>query len=76
MTSNAVHPGTVATDFARDGDAKGVIRLFFKLGRPFLRTSKKGAATSVYAASAPELAEVTGKYFKNCRAATPDENRS
>jgi hypothetical protein len=35
--------------------------------RPFMKTPAKGAATSVYLASAPELAQVTGRYFVNSK---------
>jgi NAD(P)-dependent dehydrogenase (short-subunit alcohol dehydrogenase family) len=66
ITTNAVHPGTVATGFAREGF--GLTNLFFALARPFLLTPEQGADTPVYLASAPELENVTGKYFESRRA--------
>ena len=33
------------------------------LVRPFLLTARRGARTSVYLASSPEVANVTGQYF-------------
>jgi hypothetical protein len=51
----------VATNFGNAGPA--LIRLGVRLGRPFLRSAARGAATSVYLASAPEVEGVTGKYF-------------
>lgn len=67
VTVNAIHPGGVATGFAQEGDVKGVFSALFKIARPFLRSPAKGAETVIYAASAPELDGVTGKYFKDSR---------
>jgi NAD(P)-dependent dehydrogenase (short-subunit alcohol dehydrogenase family) len=71
VTVNAVHPGTVATGFARDGDAKGVLAFGVKLIKPFVLTPEKGARTSVYVATSPEVAQVTGAYFVKCKQAKP-----
>ncbi len=67
VTANAVHPGGVATGFGQDGDFKGVFAFGYGLIRPFLRSPAKGAETSVYLASAPELAGVSGKYFADSK---------
>ena len=71
VTSNALHPGTVATRFARDGDVKGIVRWFYKLLGRLLKTPTQGAATSIHLASAPELEGVSGKYFKNRKEIRP-----
>jgi NAD(P)-dependent dehydrogenase (short-subunit alcohol dehydrogenase family) len=71
VTANALHPGTVATGYARDGDASGVLAFGIKVIKPFILTPEKGARTSVYLASSPEVAEVTGRYFVKCRAKEP-----
>lgn len=71
VTANALHPGVVATGFAADGDAPGLFGWVVKLGRPFLLTPEKGARTSIHLASAPELEDVTGRYFAKCREETP-----
>ena len=42
VTANAVHPGTVATGFARDGDANGVFAFGVKVIKPFVLTPEKG----------------------------------
>ena len=70
-TANSLHPGTVASGFARDDDAKGFLAFGVKLIKPFILTPEKGARTSVYLASSPEVADVTGQYFVKCRARTP-----
>lgn len=66
VTVNAVHPGMVATDFARE--YTGFIGFMAQKGwRPFMKSPEKGAATPVYLASSPEVEGITGKYFANSR---------
>jgi retinol dehydrogenase 14 len=64
VTANAVHPGVVRTAFGAE-DPAGVQRRVVPLLRPFMKTPAQGAATSIHLASAPELAQVTGRYFAN-----------
>jgi NAD(P)-dependent dehydrogenase (short-subunit alcohol dehydrogenase family) len=71
VTANSLHPGTVATGYARDGDASGFLAFGVKVIKPFIRTPEQGARTSVYLASSPEVAGVTGQYFVSCRPRTP-----
>jgi NAD(P)-dependent dehydrogenase (short-subunit alcohol dehydrogenase family) len=71
VTANSLHPGTVATGYARDGDATGFLAFGVKVIKPFILTPEQGARTSVYLASSPEVAEVTGEYFIKCRPRTP-----
>ncbi len=63
VTVNAVHPGSVATRFARDGDTAFVTAFTTWFARPFSRTPEEGARTQVHVASAPQLADVSGAYF-------------
>ena len=61
VTTNAVHPGVVATGF---GSASGGLLSFLvQLGRPFMISVAKGAETSIYLASAPEVAATSGGFF-------------
>ncbi len=71
VTANSLHPGTVATGYGRDGDASGLLAFGVKVIKPFVLTPDKGARTSVYLASSPEVAGVTGQYFIRCRPAKP-----
>lgn len=73
VTANCVHPGTVATGYARDGDADGILAFGVKVIKPFILTPDQGARTSVYLASSPDVDHVTGKYFVKCRARTPSK---
>ncbi len=71
VTVNCLHPGTVATGYARDGDATGLLAFGVKVIKPFVLTAAQGARTSIYLASSPEVAGVTGQYFVKCRARKP-----
>jgi NAD(P)-dependent dehydrogenase (short-subunit alcohol dehydrogenase family) len=62
VTVNALHPGFVRSNFGRRG-RKWYIRILFDLARIFAISVEKGAKTSIYLASSPEVEEVTGKYF-------------
>lgn len=37
------------------------------LVRPFMKSPARGAETSVYLASSPDVADVSGRYFANSR---------
>ena len=65
VTANCLHPGVVATGFGHN--TPGLVRTLVSLARPFLLTAAKGAKTSIYLASSPEVAGVSGKYFAKCR---------
>ncbi len=62
VTANCLHPGVVATSLFRQ--TPKVIELLIKL---FAANPRKGAATSIYLATAPEISNISGKYFSNCR---------
>jgi retinol dehydrogenase-14 len=64
VTANALHPGVVRTSFGAE-DPAGIQRLFVPLIAPFMKTPAQGAATSIHLASAPELEQVTGRFFTN-----------
>lgn len=62
VTANALHPGVVSTAFGAE-DPSRVGRLLVPFLRPFMKTPARGAATSIHVASAPDLEQVTGRYF-------------
>jgi len=70
LTVNAVHPGVIPTDLARNINPMAPF-LFKYIAAPFMRTIPQGAATSVYVAVNPALANVGGKYFGDCQEETP-----
>jgi NAD(P)-dependent dehydrogenase (short-subunit alcohol dehydrogenase family) len=64
-TSNVIHPGLVKTNIART--APGWLRRAFDLfGSVIAKTPEQGAATQVYVATHPAVAEVSGAYFEDC----------
>ncbi len=71
VTANSLHPGSVATGYARDGDTTGFMSWGIKVAAPFSLTPEQGARTSVYLCSSPEVEGVTGKYFAKCKEKTP-----
>jgi retinol dehydrogenase-14 len=66
VTANALHPGVVNTSFGAE-DPRGIQRLIIPFARPFMKTPAQGAATSIHLASAPDLEQVTGRYFANSK---------
>ena len=71
ITVNALHPGVVRTSFG-DSDVQWYFKLFWKMMKPFLITPEKGAATSIFLASSPEV-KVSGKYFDQSKEKTPSK---
>jgi NAD(P)-dependent dehydrogenase (short-subunit alcohol dehydrogenase family) len=70
VTANCLHPGFCATSIGNN--TTGWFRRGVKLTkRLFAIPAEQGARTLIYAASAPELADVTGAYFINGRTAAP-----
>jgi NAD(P)-dependent dehydrogenase (short-subunit alcohol dehydrogenase family) len=72
VTSNSLHPGFVRSDFGRGGDLGPVYGWGIKyLAGPFAISPEKGARTTIYLASSPDVEGVTGGYFYKCKPATP-----
>ena len=64
VTANCLHPGVVRTSFGRGlGGMSGL----YPLAYPFMISARRGALTSIYLASAPEVANISGKYFSRKR---------
>jgi len=64
VTVNAVDPGGVATNFARNnGLIQWLKHRAYYLGKRQLLTPAQGAETLVYLASSADVAGITGKYF-------------
>ncbi|MGH6829023.1 MAG: SDR family NAD(P)-dependent oxidoreductase [Rhizomicrobium sp.] len=70
ITANALHPGFVATRFGdRSGGVAGAV---LRIAKPLVAISPdEGAKTLLYLAAAPEVANVSGKYFYRCAPAAP-----
>ena len=76
VTANSLHPGSVATGYARDGDTTGFmawgVKVYARL--PISLTPEEGARTSVYLCSSPDVEGVTGRYFAKCKVKVPSAN--
>lgn len=70
VTVNALHPGFVATGFAKN-NGRLVAALVSLLAPLVARSPHKGAATSVHLASSPSVAGTTGKYFYDSHEVPP-----
>jgi NAD(P)-dependent dehydrogenase (short-subunit alcohol dehydrogenase family) len=77
VTVNCLHPGMVATDLIdKDQDFPRFYKYLYKLSRPLMKSPARGAETSLYLASSPEVEGVTGQYFVNKKIAqsSPDSH--
>lgn len=61
VVANAVHPGFVGTGFGTNNGF--LMKTAMMLFRPFIRKPAQGATSSIRAASALEMANVSGKYL-------------
>ena len=59
----------VATGFARN--RPGIWNTIFGLLSPFLITPQKGARTTLYLASSPQVDGQSGGYYAKCKEVTP-----
>lgn len=67
ITVNALHPGVVKTKIGNKSE-----HFFFGMAWQTLATlagisEERGAATSVFLASSPDVENVSGEYFSNCK---------
>jgi retinol dehydrogenase-14 len=70
VTVNCVHPGVVrGTALGRGERFPLPVRVAWTLLRPFMKSPEQGANTSVYAATSPDLEDVSGRFFANSRQA-------
>jgi len=63
VTANCLHPGVVATNFWCANPAPLIGRLIIAVVKPFMLTSKQGAAVPLYLATSLDVAQVSGEYF-------------
>jgi len=71
VTANCLHPGLVKTNFGME--TGGVLGFAAKIARPFEISAEKGAITSIYLATSPEVEGISGKYWIKCKQKTPNK---
>jgi len=69
VTANCLHPGFVRSGFGVTSG--GWVAVGVAIARPFGISPERGARTSIYLATSPEVADVTGRYFVDCQPARP-----
>lgn len=72
VTATSLHPGVVRTNFGAE-DQAWYYALVSRVVRPLLKTPARGAETSIYLASSPEVDGVTGQYFANRKPRTANK---
>lgn len=74
--ATAVHPGVIMTDLARHmvSDDFAILQARQPGGKLKLKSVEAGAATSVYAATAPDLEGRGGLYLEDCDVALVDDS--
>lgn len=71
ITVNSLHPGVVSTNFF--AGKPGIYGVIGKVAGVFMISPEKGAKTSIYLATSPEVEGVTGKYFDKCKPKIPNQ---
>jgi retinol dehydrogenase-12 len=69
VSANCLHPGAVGTGLGNQNApwARHVTRLL----RPFFRTPERGARSSIYLATSPQVEGVSGQYYYDCKPIRP-----
>ncbi len=62
ITANALHPGRIASNIGVKNN-NGWMSVAWKIVKPFLGSLEKGAQTSIYLASSPEMEGKSGGYY-------------
>ncbi|GAB3222551.1 SDR family oxidoreductase [Hymenobacter seoulensis] len=72
ITANCLHPGMVDTGLMRP-DTSPVMKALWWTAKPLMRSPERGAQTTLYLATSPEVASVSGRYFANAKPARTSE---
>lgn len=69
VTANSLHPGVIASNFG--SSSTFLVKFFWKIAGPFMKSNKDGAQTTIYLATSDEVEEVNGAYFKDSKVVAP-----
>lgn len=68
VTANSLSPGIVRTNLGRYVQVPLLLKpLLFLVSWLFFKSPEEGAETPLYLACSPDVANVTGKFFSNCK---------
>jgi NAD(P)-dependent dehydrogenase (short-subunit alcohol dehydrogenase family) len=73
VTANCAHPGVVRTGFGSADDTRGIERVTMVVSSAFSINAARGARTTVFLASSPEVAGRTGGYYVRNRLHSPSK---
>lgn len=68
VTANCLHPGVVRTNIWPSNPPL-LFKIILGVMKPFMLNSKQGAEVTIYLATSPDLASVTGEYFVKSKVA-------
>lgn len=63
ITFNTVHPASAVSNLGRESTKSLGTKIIYFLWRPLMKTTAKGASSSIYVATSPKLEGVTSKYY-------------
>lgn len=63
ICSHCLHPGVVSTEIAKKNENKKLWGFLWRVFSPFMLNTTKGAKTSIYLATSPDVLTINGKYF-------------
>jgi NAD(P)-dependent dehydrogenase (short-subunit alcohol dehydrogenase family) len=72
VTANVLEPGFVNSGFAKNNNVFWKIAMVF--ARPFTISPEAGAQTPIYLAASPEVSQITGRYFSECKPRQPNDS--
>ena len=68
VVAHSLHPGSVTTNFGKEGDLGNAFsQQLMKVSEYVLISPEKGARTSIHVASSPDAATTSGDYWTRCR---------
>lgn len=68
VTVNCLHPGVVDTNMIDNIDIR-FFKIILKILKSFYKNSWEGAQTTIYLSVSPDVKDISGHYFKDCRVA-------
>jgi NAD(P)-dependent dehydrogenase (short-subunit alcohol dehydrogenase family) len=70
VTATCLHPGVIATDIGNR--AGGLASIGWRIAKPFLKSARQGAATSLFLAAVPDPVPYAGAYVVGTKIAQTD----
>jgi retinol dehydrogenase-14 len=74
VTATCLHPGMVRTEFGQHRDLHGIMAAFYAPFRSLLLSAERGAITTTYLASSPEVEGQSGGYYVNRHPRVPSSH--